>query len=64
MRARIEWSKSGIESIETEATSWAPGLVLVTLLDARSLVRGAWLTTTDAVPLSPKPDIGSHVAKT
>ena len=64
VRARIEWSRSGIESIETEATSWAPGLVLVTLFDARSLVRGAWLTTTDAVPLSPKPDIGSHVAKT
>lgn len=64
VRACIEWSKSGIEIIETEATSWAPGLVLVTLLDARSLVRGVWLTTTDAVPLSPKPDIGSHVAKT
>ena len=64
VRARIEWSKSGVESIETEATAWVPGLVLVPLLDARSLVRGAWLTTTDAVPLSPKPDIGSHVATT
>ena len=64
VRARIDWSRSGVEVIETEATSWVPGLALVTLLDARSLVRGVWLTTTDAVPLSPKPDIGSHVAKT
>lgn len=64
VRARVEWSRSGIEVIESEATSWVPGLVLVALLDARSLVRGVWLTTTDAVPLSPKPDIGSHVAKT
>ena len=64
VRARIEWSRSGVEVIETEATAWVPGLVLVTLTDGRSPVRGVWLTTTDAVPLSPKPDIGSHVAKT
>ena len=64
VRARIEWSRSGIEAIETEATAWVPGLVLVTLTDGRSLVRGVWLTTTDAVPLSPKPDIGASVAET
>ena len=64
VRARIEWSRSGIEVIETEATAWVPGLVLVTLTDGRSLVRGVWLTTTDAVPLSPKPDTGAGVAET
>lgn len=64
VRARIEWSRSGVEVIETEATSWVPGLALVTLLNARSLVRGVWLTTTDAVPLSPKPDNDTGVAET
>ena len=64
VRARIEWSRSGVEVIETEATAWVPGLVLVTLTDGRSLVRGAWLTTTDAVPMSPRPDIGTGVAET
>lgn len=53
VRARIEWSRSGVEVIETEATAWGPGLVLVTLPDARSLVRGVWLTIHDAVPLCP-----------
>lgn len=53
VRARLEWSRSGVEVIETVATAWVPGLVLVTLPDGRSLVRGAWLTTQDATPLSP-----------
>lgn len=51
VRVRIEWSRSGVEVIETEATHWVPGFVLVTLLDARSLVRGVWLTIDDAIPL-------------
>lgn len=59
VRARIEWSRSGVETIESVATSWVPGLVLVTIPDGRSMVRGVWLTIEDAVPASPNADMGA-----
>lgn len=62
VRARLVWERSGPQVVETWATAWTRGRVLVTVLDPRSRTRGAWLSIRDAEPID-TPDTGAPPAQ-
>lgn len=44
---RLVWADDGPEEIDTVARSWSGELVLVDVIDARSLLRGVWVHKDD-----------------
>ncbi|WP_098482045.1 hypothetical protein [Georgenia soli] len=49
VRVRLEWEHDGIELTDTVATAWTHSLALVTVDDARSRTRGAWIDIGEVV---------------
>lgn len=60
VRARLVWERSGVEVVETDVTGWRRvrgemPMVLVTVDDPRSVVRGVWLPVTDVQRIDGQP---------
>lgn len=47
VRARIDWLHDGTEYINTVATDWYDGIILVQIFDRRYPTHGVWLDLND-----------------